>query len=190
MSADYGEYYQQLLAAIDSCQQSVGPEMEKIESCFKYSLDYWGKLREQVKGNGFNSDAEEICFFKEVKPLFTGLIEYYTRRYHALLFLPSNDKAEQGRFWLWELRKIERFFENNAGFCRYMQEGATDKDEEYFLRGGNTGANSSAVRVHVLDTDISALHDPVLAMMNAYALYKEFIEGETRKLEGYFFLTK
>src|SRR5882672_8072272 len=126
MSANYGEYYRQLLDALDLCQHSDGPEMEKIENCFKYSLDYWGKVREQVKEAGFDSAAEEINFFKEINPLYTGLFEYYTRRYHALLFLPANDKSEQGRFWLWELRKIERFFESNAGFCRYMQNGATD----------------------------------------------------------------
>ncbi|HMH24413.1 MAG TPA: RteC domain-containing protein [Puia sp.] len=188
MPADYGEYYRQLLDIIEHCQHSSGPEMEKIEDCFKHSLDYWGKVREGVKENGFDSIAGEIRFFKEVKPLFTGLIEYYTRRYHALLFLPTDDKAEQGRFWQWELRKIERFFENNAAFCVYMQEGETDKDEKYFLRSANTEAHHT--KSYDSDADISTSRDSVLAMMIAYGLYRDYIEAEAQKLEGYFFLAK
>ena len=190
MSADYGEHIRQLEAAIDRRLQSCDGDLEKIEKCFKHGMDYWARVQELVKKNGFPTPAEEIFFFREVKPRFTGLIEYYTRRYHSLLFLPADDKSDQGRFWKWELRKIERFFENHAGFCRYMQEGATDKDEEYFLRAANTGTRFFQPKAHDLDPETLTSHDPLLTMMIAMELYREFIQDEVKKLEGYFFVAK
>jgi hypothetical protein len=97
MSPAYQEYYQQLQTAFQSLNDSDRTEMERIEACFKSSLDYWGKVCKQVREDGY--------------------------RYHALLFLPTGDILEKKRFWRWEERKIERFYENNREFCVYMKEG-------------------------------------------------------------------
>ena len=187
---DYQEYYTLLLAAIESHNTRDTPELEKIESCFKSSLDYWGKLQQLVKGYDFQSVADEIQFFKEIKPRFTGLIEYYTQRYHALLFMPAGDALELGRFWKWELRKIERFYENNEDFCRYMLEGASDKDALYFTRAGKEGPTPQLGRIHDMDPATASSHDHLVTMICAYRLYESFIKEEIDRLEGYFFLTR
>ena len=129
----YREYYQQLLTAFQSHNEMQRPEMERIEANFKSSLDYWGKVCKRVRQKGFSSEMEEIIFFKDVKPTFTAYIEYYTYRYHALLFLPADDLLERKRFWRWEEKKIERFYENNGEFCQYMRDGETQRDAEYFF---------------------------------------------------------
>src|SRR6186713_104273 len=137
MTRDYQEYHQELLNAIILCEESERSEMEAIEACFKCSLDIWGRLQKHIKQNTFASREEEIYFFKKVKPQFTAYIEYYTCRYHALLFRPAEDALELARFWRWELRKIEKFYETHKDFCCYVREGFTEKDDEYFLRAGN-----------------------------------------------------
>ena len=119
MSPEYQEYYQQLLAAFHSHEDAKPAEMEMIEACFKSSLDHWGKVYRQVSQQGFRTSAEEIGFFKEVKPGFTAWIEYYTYRYHVLLFRPSHSPLDIQRFWKWEQRKMERFYENNTTIKAY-----------------------------------------------------------------------
>jgi len=190
MSPDYQEYYQQLLRATALYQESEKPELEKIEACFKCSLDYWSKVKQGVKEFGFRTPGEEIHFFKKIKPLFTAYIEYFTQLYHALLFMPVNDDLELRRFWKWEMRKIERFQENNAAFCRYMQEGATDKDTEYFLRSAENTAPFHHGRVHDLDPETATSHDYLVTMIAAYELYERFIQEKIKGLGGYFFFTK
>ncbi len=91
MLPEYQEYHQQLLTAFHSHETAYPAEMEMIEACFKSSLDSWGKVCKQVKATGFRDDKEEIRFFREVKPVFASFIEYYTYRYHAVLFSPVND---------------------------------------------------------------------------------------------------
>jgi hypothetical protein len=190
MSQDHSEYHQQLLEALASCEEMAASEIEKVESSFKCSLDIWGKLQKHIKQNGFSSPAEEIHFFKKIKPRFTSYIEYYTCRYHALLFMPAEDPLELIRFWKWELRKTERFFEANEAFCQYMREDATDQDPAYFLRTGNQGLPSMHGRIHDADPMTSTPGDHLVTLIGAYEMYQSYIREEMQKLGGYFFLTK
>ncbi len=49
--------------------------------------------------------------------------------------MQAADKLEiERRFWVWEQRKMEKFYESNEEFCRYIQTGDTSRDEDYFLR--------------------------------------------------------
>lgn len=194
MLSDFRDYYKRLLADIDSYNKSGLSEIEKVEVCFKCSLDYWRQVQRLVKEREFSSYAEEIHFFKETKPCFTSLVEYFTYRYHALLFIPSHDNNEMKRFWQWEIRKIERFYEHNEAFYRYIQGGATDMDEAYFLRGDDLrgdnlrGDNSNSVinhhQVHDLDPHTATTHDYLVSMIRAYKLYEIHIREEINKLDA------
>jgi len=190
MSLDYDAHHQQLLTALAICEENAASEMEKVETSFKCSLDHWGKIQRQVRKHEFQTPAEEIHFFKKIKPRFTSLIEYYTCRYHALLFMPAGDNLEVIRFWKWEMRKTEKFFENNESFCRYMREGATERDPAYFLRASNNGAQVMLGRVHDVDPRTATPGDRLVTMICAYEMYQVFIREEMEKLGGYFFLTK
>jgi len=190
MSLDHDECYRQLLAALASCEEGTASEIEKVELSFKFSLDYWSKLQKYIKQNGFSSPAEEIHFFKKTKPRFTSHIEYYTCRYHALLFMPADDPLELIRFWRWEMRKTEKFFEANEAFCKYMREGATDRDSAYFLRSGDYGGQVIPGRIHDIDPMTATPGDHLVTMIGAYEMYQLYIRAEMQKLGGYFFLTK
>jgi hypothetical protein len=178
MSPEYQEYYQQLLAALRSHEDAHTVEMEVIEACFKSSLDYWGRIGMLVKTKGFSGEKEEIRFFKEVKPSFAAFIEYYTYRYHALLFAPVNNASERERFWRWEERKMRRFYETNQEFCSYMREGTTCRDAEYFLRASLPPDKERVSSDLIYDGDASLLSpkDPLVTIMKAYELYGQHIE--------------
>ena len=178
MSPEYQEYYQQLLAAFRSHEDADITEMEVIEACFKSSLDYWGRICKLVKATGFAGEKDEIHFFKEVKPTFAAFIEYYTYRYHALLFAPVNNVTELGRFWRWEERKMQRFYETNHEFCSYMREGATCRDAEYFLRSSLPPDKEriSSDLIHDADSGLCSPKDPLVTIIKAYELYGRHIE--------------
>src|SRR5579871_3825592 len=173
MSPEYQEYYQQLLTAFHSHEERSRTEMEMVEVCFKSSLDAWGKICKQVKANGFADMRDEISFFRDVKPSFASFIEYYTFRYHALLFAPVNDILELKRFWRWEERKMQRFFDDNSEFCRYIRAGHTHRDAEYFRRSAKEN-DSPHVHdlIHDIDSELVSPKDPLLTIMKAYDRYE------------------
>lgn len=177
MSPEYQEYHQQLSTAFHSHEETSRTEMEMIEACFKSSLDCWGKVCKQVKKTGFRDIRDEIRFFREVKPSFAAFIEYYTFRYHAILFAPVNDIRELNRFWRWEEKKMQRFYEENGEFCRYMREGNTHRDTEYFLRAAILpGSRLSADLIHDLDAGLVSAKDPMVTIMKAYELYEQYLK--------------
>jgi hypothetical protein len=178
MLPEYQEYYQALLAAIHFHENEEMAEMKMIEACFKASLDAWGKIGNLARKNGFRDQSEEIRFFKEVKPTFGACIEYYTYRYHAMLFTPVGDQAELRRFWRWEERKMQRFFDDNREFCTYMRDGNTRRDKEYFVRCPTAfdGNRPSGDLIHELQTDLLSPKDHLVTIMKAYERYAIFIE--------------
>src|SRR5580658_575699 len=113
MLPEYQENYQVLLAVFHSHENEYKAEVEMVEACFRASLDSWSKMGKLARKIGFRDESEEIMFFKVVKPSFGACLEYYTYRYHALLFSPAGDPAGMRRFWRWEEKKMQRFFDDN-----------------------------------------------------------------------------
>lgn len=180
MLPEYQEYYHELLSVLASHEDVHKAEAEVIEACFKSSLDYWSRVSRSVRSHGFTDQGEEIRFFKEIKPVFAAFIEYYSYRYHALLFAPANGVADTMRFWRWEERKMKRFYESNQEFCRYMEEGATHRDAEYFLRSSipPESKHPAGELIHDLDMGLISPMDPLVAIMKAYELYGRYIESK------------
>ena len=176
MPPEYQEYYQQLLTAFHSHEETSRNESEMIEACFKSSLDVWGRICNLVKVTGFKNTCDEIIFFREIKPAFAAFIDYYTFRYHALLFAPVNDVTELKRFWRWEERKMQRFFDENHEFCRYIRCGHTHRDAEYFLRAaGEPSPRNDHDLIHDIDSELVSPKDPLVTIMKAYELYEKYI---------------
>lgn len=190
MKLDYQEHHRGLLDAIEALQRTGLSDIEKIESSFKVSLEFWSRLKHHIKKQGFRSEADEIFFFRTVKPGFTSHIEYFTCRYHALLFKPGEEGEELARFWRWELRKIEKFHELNREFCTYIRVGHTERDQEYFCRREQVNTAWVTGRIHDVDPGTSTWGDHLVTMMKAYELYELYIRAEMKKLGGYFFLAK
>jgi len=124
MSQDYDVYYQQLLAALAACQEKSATEVEKVEACFKCSLDYWGKIKKRWKTRSF----------KLLQKRYTSLkISNSIYRLHRILYLPlpcpalhaTDDKLELVRFWKWEMRKQKdslKVMRDSAGICGRVQQ--------------------------------------------------------------------
>src|SRR5579872_94526 len=167
MPKDYNSTYASMTADIHRILAGTGPELDKVEACFMTALRHWEKFKNSVRMQGFENRADEIHFFKHVKPQFTGLVEYYTQRYQALLFVPFGNPAQAHYFWKMEDRRIERFFARHQSFVEYYEKGETDMDELYFLREFGDGTNLEAARVYDLDQQTSSSHDWILSRMIA-----------------------
>lgn len=129
--------YQEMQEDIKICEGKEFGELEKIECCYQISTNYWQRIRTELKAYIFSDEAEEIYFFKKVKPLFLSTIEYYNLLYHAELFLPEFDASKQMKFWMRESERLEKFNKANKEFIQYYKEGFSYKDEQYFLRKNN-----------------------------------------------------
>lgn len=181
MNANFLELYEDLAWDINGILKRDLSEKERMELCFRCCIEHWNKLKEKIKREGFKSDGEEIHFFKSIKPRFTGEIEYYTQRYHAILFLPESDKQAEQFFWDGELGRIDKFFGGNHIFFDYYDSKRTDQDDRYFLRRNSDGSNIAHANVFDMDQQTATSHDWLLTNMIGYKKYKTFVLAEMKK---------
>jgi hypothetical protein len=183
MKSDYLGTYEKLSTEIQTLLAGSGTCIQKMEACFRTALASWEGLKDSIAQEQFDSDAEEIRFFKSIKPKFTGLVEYFTQRYQSLLFLPTDGPASMLYFWKMELRRIQRFFDLHADFVEYCEQENTELDDLYFLRAYNDMSNFEKARVYDLDEAASSSHDWLISKIIAMRKYRVDVEAEIEKLQ-------
>ena len=109
---------------LNKAQKSVQSIKKALKELKAFVLDY-----------SFIDEAEEIYFFRKIKPeLFSKLI-YFIKVYNIESRRPSGSREIQEKFLRHELEKITCFFNNHLQFYQYYRMNSTFLDDKCFLRG-------------------------------------------------------
>lgn len=149
----------------DFVEQSPLERMRSELSAVRSSL---AKLQAMVVASGFGSPAEEVLFFKTVKPRFYSLLVLAAERYSFEVARPFRKGKGMDRFYARQLDYIARFFHQHEFMYQYYKMGATELDGLYFVRGGHPGG--------IVGADLPCL-DPSFYTMGDY-LFSKFIALE------------
>lgn len=144
-------------------------EIPKIAEALATIYDLIHELKTFVRSYKFNSQTEEVQFFKEVKPLFLSQYFYLKRMYSIRLF-DSFKKAKHrqaGKLQL--LGRIEKYTRRNLEFYKYCLSGNTQMDALYFTL--NTNNPNSPNR----DERFTTGYDSKLARIMANERIKDYI---------------
>lgn len=151
--------------------------LETIDVAFHCCRDYWERARLVFERDPWRCEAEEIYFFKDAKPLFTGMMEYMVMRYQSMILLPRRLSLHT-QFWLDEHRLAEKFRHHHGDFCRYYHARNAHYDHHWFVRFGGTGLDKIHPRIYNQDLEYSSPKDWESAMLIAYELYEEFVQSQ------------
>lgn len=154
-------------------QQFSTGESEWLEYAFYRCTECWKKINACFFDQGFDTEDQEIYFFKYIKPRFTGLLSYYTRCYQCLLFRPNGSK-EQVLYYQRELIKAEKFFVDHAEFYAYYIEDRSDQDKEYFIRI-HRNPTCPFEKLYSGNTQLVSLKDRLAAEVIAHNLYRDHL---------------
>jgi RteC protein len=179
MKTTYNQLYNEMQADISRVEL---PELKRVECCFRIATDYWCRLKELIRDQDFAGYDKEIDFFKNVKPLFTSEIEFYTLVYQAMLFQPENDPCELTIFWKNELRRLQKFKESKEEFVRYFKSGSVCMDQQYFLRENNDLSNAVFCKIYGQDRKYTTSHDCLVAALLAQEMYHEYVKEKLKRL--------
>lgn len=95
---------------------------------------YFNELKEHISEYTFNSETEEIQFFKETKPQIFCMLIYYDNIYRLEINRPTGSESMQKAFTLKQFDDLKEYFDNNIDFYKYCRSQRTDLDKQYFLR--------------------------------------------------------
>lgn len=175
------DVYHDMLSEIYLSRQMDLTGNGRTAHCYKISMEFWTRIKEIVKQNPFADEAEEIWFFKVMKPKYTSLIEYYTMVYHAELFMPVSEEENGPAFWKKEHDKVSSFYKNNTCFCDYYKSGETKKDRDYFLRSQCANPQETMNKLYDTDHEFVTSHGYLATSLLAFDMYSAYSLQQAKK---------
>jgi hypothetical protein len=168
------KFYALLKKELEDCLQNASVK-QGIENCFITATNYWSELRATVAEYKFDSVEDEIVFFKEVKPLFTSELEYYSLLYHTLLFCPL-DPVREKKFWERECKRLSDFKEQCKDFLEYFRSGRKDFDKVYYLRAHELEGIDGEYEPYDKEPKSRTSHDGLISKLWALERYNEYAQ--------------
>lgn len=137
-------------------------------------------LRSQIKLKGFNSENEEIQFFKHIKQIPLSYLIYYLEIY-AFECCISKMSIKQHQKFIDKLRnKRYQFIMDHIDFVNYMEQGQTHLDMCYFKRNQSIQIMMMHTDDYFYDLDFNTSHDMLLSKVNAYKRFIDYLENRLK----------
>jgi hypothetical protein len=162
---------------------------EKISNETQYLIDeayqmtiYLKELlhtaREHILKEGFKNKAEEIEFFRDIKPQILGKLIYYNKVFRIETVCPVKDGKMYQKFFMGQLQQLKHEFKEQicgSYFYRYYRSGRNDRDEEYFMRGKINYRDGLKSYVFEIDHRFSTYYDSKVARIIANELIYTYL---------------
>lgn len=168
-------------------------KLKKIESSdlniLKKSLeaslvlgDAFQRLREFVSNYMFKNEAEEIEFFKTIKPRLYYRLIYYRKVYNIEMNRPVGIESQYA-YLRDEIKAINRYNAKRSDFVRYYRSGMTHLDSLYYLRNRTDVALYLESFHYERDPKFSTNADFKVARIMANELLIAYLTKELEALE-------
>lgn len=158
-------------------------EISMINKSLKASrifADAYNQLKIFILSYTFQSEEEEILFFKEIKPRLCFRLIYYRKLYNIEMDRPTG--IEKQREYLNDLlNSINRYNCKRLDFIRYYRSGSSIFDSLYFLRGQADTEQYMETFSHEFDPNFSTNCDFKVAKILANDMLSDYL---TREIEA------
>src|SRR5665647_780005 len=139
-------------------------------------------LKKFIVSYDFQDAAEEIHFFKNVKPRLSAHLIYYHTIYNIEMNRPLGNVDAQRKYLYKELKNIQ-YFNKRQDFYRYWRSGSSSLDDIYFRRGKTDMELYMESFYFELDPKFSTNYDFKVARILADDMLQIFIRSELDALE-------
>ena len=156
----------------------IDNQSARCEKALEIILKTIKSLRLILSKTKFKTNAEEIKFFKEIKPQFTSKLIYYNTLFKIEMKKPNGGNRIVKKYYNNELVKLKAFFDNELEFYKYYRSGSTYLDYKYFLRGKFDIKLSLDSYYFETDTSFSTSHDFKVAKILANDLIQLYLENQ------------
>ena len=144
--------------------------------------DAFQRLRDFITNYTFKSEAEEIEFFKVIKPRLYHCLIYYRKVYNIEMNRPVGVESQKA-YLIDEIKAINRYNNKHSDFVRYYRSGITHLDSLYYLRGRTDTALYLESIHYERDPKFSTNADFKVAKLLANELLSAYLKGELEALE-------
>ena len=184
-----------LLADIQNLSQSLAQSLESINS----NQDNWiticetalmkideaiRRMKSMIVISDFETTADEVYFFKQLKPSLISKFIYYTKILSIESLKPAQGKEGLIKYYESEQKKLNLFFKDNAEFYSYYRRGATYLDHKYFVRNSFDMKMRLSSGFYNLDSSFTTSHDHFVAHILANTDLEIYLKVEVEKIKN------
>ncbi len=156
--------------------------LTKIKANINGLQESLSRLRVFILNYQFRDQAEEIIFFKELKPELYGQLLFYIRLYRIVEKCPQTDPVSERICLAHELKLLDQTFTNSLDFFRYYRSGDTSQDARFFLRSEYDWALDHDPLLFEKDRNYSTSYDYEVAHIIANDLLKAYLLSRLEQL--------
>ncbi|OJV52270.1 MAG: hypothetical protein BGO31_05410 [Bacteroidetes bacterium 43-16] len=143
--------YQQMQQSIQELATGTDTFLQRAEQGFKIAEDYLLQLRRLIKAYTFTDEAEEVLFFKTIKPLFHKELLYWSEIIRIEAARPLTDEGKPKQYIKKRLKELQGYIARNHFLYAYYKLGHSHLDKQLYLR--------SSVYTPLLPVDRSDMDD-------------------------------
>ncbi|MEE1946414.1 RteC domain-containing protein [Pedobacter sp. KR3-3] len=137
------QYVKELQAEMNEALNRISKEsankLQKAEKSCQAVQDLLTRLKEYVIANPLNGLADEILFFKEIKPAFLSELIFRREVYYLEANLPPGPPELVTGYLTGELERIRIYFQRNLSLYNYHRAVRSDQDHLLFAKNPDPG---------------------------------------------------
>jgi RteC protein len=139
------------------------------------------ELYKWLKTYSFESDIDEIFFFKELKPKLVSKLLFYQKILKLESDLPLTKELKKKHFEK-ALNKVYQHSKKHKDFYRYYRSRSSYKDTQYFIRNDEKPMESDNYFQVNFDIQFSTSRDYIVAKIMANDLFSAYLEDKLEKI--------
>jgi hypothetical protein len=177
------DLYRELEQGINTLLSEQASDLYYAEKAIPLLLEAIEVLRDRLAHYRFADQAEEIDFFRNVKPMFTAKLVYHAGIYSIERNKPRGGKKALKHYYHQEIGKLEQYFTENREFYGYYGAGQCHLDAIYFIRKNFDFRMLKGFYQLPIDIGFSTSHDALLGTLLGNENLLAFLENKIAGLK-------
>ncbi|MFP3591317.1 RteC domain-containing protein [Chryseobacterium sp. SIMBA_038] len=165
-------------------------QYEKVDLCERALMEIDISVREvktSLAEYKFEDVAEEIYFFKVIKPQFISKFIYYSKLLSIEVAIPNAGKTVLKDYFEYELLTLKTFYDKYTDFYEYYRRKANFLDYKYFVRNQFDLKSKLETGLYDYDEKFATSHDHIVSQIIANDLLEKYLLTAINNIDGYAF---
>ncbi|MBX2924747.1 MAG: RteC domain-containing protein [Chitinophagaceae bacterium] len=178
MKTNPAELLENTIATLNDLPDLRGNNIDSIIKAINIVTTSISEINIYVLSNPFQTETDEIYFFKKIKPEMDGRLIFYLM---LLRLRQCTVNSSESVILAKQLNRIDQFYKSESAFYLYYKLNRTDFDDKYFLRKSSAKEFPfDEEHVH-FDFNTNTYMSAKAARIIAYELFRAHVENTTLK---------
>ncbi|MXS71593.1 RteC protein [Flavobacteriaceae bacterium W22] len=139
-------------------------------------------LKKMITAHHFDNIAEEVHFFKKLKPQFVSKFIYYSTILDVESHKPNAGNKALKKYYESEQEKLKTFYVEQSEFYSYYRREATYLDHKIFVRNSYDLKMKLSFGFYNFDSSFTTSHDHMIARFIANHQYDQYLKRQIERL--------